>query len=213
MPRPPKTKERQQQIVQGLMRALGKRGYAGAPISAIAREAGLAPGLVHYYFKDKREILLALLRAIQATVLDRYESRLARAKDEPWKRLFAFTDALLEADGSPSGDDAAACWVAIAAEAVHQPAVREQYAASLEELARQLSPLLADVLAAEGRRADGLDAAVAAITALVQGVHHLDAAAPGLCHPGSSASLARQMIAGMVDAQPRVRGRRKRPRP
>ena len=93
---------RQRQIVRGLMRAMAKQGYAGAPISAIAREAGLTPGLVHYYFESKREILLAVLRAIHATAIERYEQRLARAGDDPWKRLFALTDALLE---DASSDD------------------------------------------------------------------------------------------------------------
>ena len=78
MPRPSKTKERQQQIVQGLMRALGKRGYAGAPISAIAREAGLAPGLVHYYFKDKRDVYDAMIADVLGGLHGALEEALAR---------------------------------------------------------------------------------------------------------------------------------------
>lgn len=210
MPKASKKADRQQQIVRGLMRALAKRGYAGAPISAIASEAGLTPGLLHYYFKGKQEILLALMDTIQAEVLDRLGSRLARAGGDPWERLFAFTDALLEADDSADADDAAACWVAIAAEAVHEPVLRQRYRASLEELAQRLSPLLADVFAAEGRSTDVLDSAAAAITALIQGVHHLDRTAPDLAPLGSSAPLARQMIAGMILGQPSV-GQRNEP--
>ena len=92
-----------------------------------------------------------------------------------------------------------------AAEVVHEPAVREQYRSSLEESARRLCPLLADVVAAEGRSTDYLDSAAAAIRALVPGMHHLDGAAPGLAPPCSWAPLARQMIAGVVDAQPPAR--------
>ena len=202
MPQPSRKADRRQQIVRGLMRALAKRGYAGAPISAIAREAGLTPGLLHYYFKGKQEILLELMDAIQAAVLERFELRLRVAGDEPWNRLFAFTDALLEADDSPEADEAAACWVAIAAEAVHEPAVRKRYRSSLEEMAQRLSPLVADVLVAENRSTDGVKAAAAAITALIQGVHHLDMTTPELAPRGSSAPLACQMIAGIVNAQP-----------
>ncbi len=195
---------RREQIVRGLMRVLAKRGYAGAPISAVAREAGLTPGLLHYYFKGKQQILLELIEAIQATALERFEERLARASNDPWKRLFAFTDALLEAGGSQDADDAAACWVAIAAEAVHEPAVRRRYRSSLEELATLLRPLLTDVLAAEGRSSEDLTSAVAAITALIQGVHHVDAMAPELAPAGSSARVARHMIVGIVQAQSQV---------
>jgi TetR/AcrR family transcriptional repressor of bet genes len=49
------------------MRSMAKRGYAGASVATIAREAGLAPGLVHYYFESKQAILLELMHEIQRT--------------------------------------------------------------------------------------------------------------------------------------------------
>lgn len=195
---------RQRQIVRGLMRAMAKQGYAGAPISAIAREAGLTPGLVHYYFESKREILLAVLRAIHATAIERYEQRLARAGDDPWKRLFALTDALLEDDASSDADVAASCWVAIAAEATHDATVRREYEALLGDLDRRIRHLLSEVLAAEGRSRRSVKALAAAVGALIHGVHHLDVAAPGLGPAGSSASAARQLIIGATHAQPSI---------
>ncbi len=49
---------RKRQIVDAAARAIAQKGYADASIKDIAAEAGLAaPGLIHYYFKTKEEIL------------------------------------------------------------------------------------------------------------------------------------------------------------
>ena len=187
------------------MRAMAKRGYRGAPVTAIAREAGLTPGLVHYYFESKQAILIELLAAIHQTVLDRFEDRLARAGDDPWERLFALTDALLEEDDSPEADAAAACWVSIAAESVHEPAVRAAWCAQLEHLVGRLADLLRAVLRAEGLSTRGAESMASAVAAAVQGVHQMDAAAPALTrerHPGSSAPALRHMLQGLVRAAP-----------
>ncbi|OWA36001.1 hypothetical protein B9G55_09020 [Saccharibacillus sp. O16] len=49
---------RKRQIVEAAARAIAQKGYADASIKDIAAEAGLAaPGLIHYYFKTKEEIL------------------------------------------------------------------------------------------------------------------------------------------------------------
>lgn len=195
------------------MRAMAKRGYRGAPITAIAREAGLTPGLVHYYFESKQAILIELLRTIHQTVLDRFEDRVARAGDDAWACLFALSDALLEEDHSQEADAAAACWVCIAAEAVHEPAVRAALCTQLEQLIGRLTLLLRDVLLAEGRSTGGAESMAAAVAAVVQGVHQLDAAAPGLTrerHPGSSAPALRHMMQGLVHAAPPRRGRAKK---
>ena len=63
MPRKPNTELRRQQIVDGLLRTIAAQGYTGATIQAIASASGLAPGLVHYHFRDKREILVTLVEA------------------------------------------------------------------------------------------------------------------------------------------------------
>ena len=209
MPRPSQVSERREQILGGLMRSIAKHGYRGAPITRIAREAGLTPGLVHYYFESKQAILIELLRTIHETVVDRFEARVAAARDDPWARLCALSDALVEEDHSADGDDAAACWVAIAAEAVHEPAVRTAWSDQLAELVGRLTVLLRDVLRAEGRSTRGAESMAAAIAAFVQGVHQLDAAVPALTrdrHPGSSAPALRHMMQGLVLAAPPRRG-------
>jgi AcrR family transcriptional regulator len=55
---PDKTKER---IVDAAYRALVKRGYHETSMKDIAAEAGVAPGLAHYYFETKEALLVAAI--------------------------------------------------------------------------------------------------------------------------------------------------------
>jgi AcrR family transcriptional regulator len=48
---------KRQQILDAATRVFAGRGYHGARVSDIAREAGIAYGLVYHYFRNKEEIL------------------------------------------------------------------------------------------------------------------------------------------------------------
>ena len=50
---------------------LGREGYQNTSIKAIAEEAGVAQGLIHYYFKSKQELVsAALLRCTEQIAVD-----------------------------------------------------------------------------------------------------------------------------------------------
>jgi AcrR family transcriptional regulator len=53
------TQGTREKIVEAAVRTLGRDGYAATTVKDIAAEAGIAPGLVHYYFKTKDELVLA----------------------------------------------------------------------------------------------------------------------------------------------------------
>jgi AcrR family transcriptional regulator len=55
-----------EQIIQAAYKVLAEQGYDAATIKAIAHEAGVAPGLVHYYFTNKDELLIEVLNDISA---------------------------------------------------------------------------------------------------------------------------------------------------
>jgi AcrR family transcriptional regulator len=55
---PHQTRER---IVDAAYRTLVKRGYHETAMKDIAAEAGVAPGLAHYYFETKEELLVAAI--------------------------------------------------------------------------------------------------------------------------------------------------------
>lgn len=65
MPRTPEQnesirKERQTAILKAALAVYVDKGYAAAEIGDVAKQAGLARGLVYYYFKDKAELFRRL---------------------------------------------------------------------------------------------------------------------------------------------------------
>jgi AcrR family transcriptional regulator len=50
-----------EKILQGAFAVLSREGYENVSIKDIAEEAGVAQGLVHYYFKSKQQLVLAVL--------------------------------------------------------------------------------------------------------------------------------------------------------
>jgi AcrR family transcriptional regulator len=58
---PSDTRER---IIQAAFTVLSRQGYEFTSIKDIAEEAGVAQGLVHYYFKSKQQLVLAVLAAV-----------------------------------------------------------------------------------------------------------------------------------------------------
>ena len=48
-------------ILQAAFEVLSRQGYENASIKDIAEEAGVAQGLVHYYFKSKQQLVIAVL--------------------------------------------------------------------------------------------------------------------------------------------------------
>lgn len=120
MGRPSNRDARRRQILAAFARVLADHGFAGATITAIATEAGLAPGLVHHHFESKSELSSALLEQLVATFRDRVAARAAVV--DP---LFAYVEAALALD---EGADltAARCWVGVFAEALRNPTLFAQ---------------------------------------------------------------------------------------
>lgn len=49
-------------LIAAAYKVLAQKGYEATSIKEIAREAGVAPGLIHYHFANKEELLLAVLQ-------------------------------------------------------------------------------------------------------------------------------------------------------
>ncbi len=198
MPRPSNTAERRAQIVAGLRRTMARRGYEGATVADVARAAGLAPGLVHYHFQDKREILLGLVAALAAEALARGDRAVAAAGPAPERRLTAWLEAFLSLDADPD-PEAVACWVAVAAEAIRDEQVRGAFRRALSAQAAALRSLVGEALGARGRDRRAAPRIAAALLAQVQGAFLLSATAPGATPRGSAAALASRTALALVE--------------
>lgn len=200
MARRSNTDERRSQIVAALQAVMAKAGYPGATIAAIARHAGLTPGLVHYHFRDKREILVALVDALAGYAQQRYKSRAASAATAE-QRLEAYITAHL-GYGEDAQPDAVAAWVMIGEQAAHDPDVREVYQAALAAQMKLLKKLLRQRLAERGRRARGLDSLVAGISCFIQGAFTLSTSARPLLPTAFAAPTLIAWVERYMDAEP-----------
>ena len=78
--RPDRTREdKAAEIVAIARRLFLENGYDRTPIAAIAREAGVATNVVHWYFATKDELFVAVLEALQSEDLEEAAERLARS--------------------------------------------------------------------------------------------------------------------------------------
>lgn len=197
MARPSNTVERRAQIAHGLIKVMARRGYDGASIADVAAAAKLTPGLVHYHFKDKREILLAALAELAAAHDARLDRALAQAGGDPAKEVDAFLDAHLGL-GAEADPQALAVWVLLGGEALRDPKVRAGYEQTLASSQRRLAEAIARGVARKAFRCADPNAAASALIATIHGYFALAATARTLIPRGSAAAAARKMAKGLL---------------
>jgi len=115
---------------------MSEKGYENASIQAIGKACGLTPGLIHYHFKSKQEILVALIKSLSSLAQKRYEGLLEGAKNQR-EKLEAFIDAALSL-GEGADEKAVSAWVVIGAEAIRQPEVQILYQEIIERYKLEL---------------------------------------------------------------------------
>ncbi len=199
MARPSNTGHRRQEIVNGLMQAMADKGYEKASIQSIAKAAGLSPGLIHYHFKTKQEILIALIHQISEQAAQRF-TLLADAAGNAQQQLDAYIDAAL-ALGDGSNPEAVTAWVIIGAEAVRIEEVRALYQQIIRQHSQQLSELLQQAAAENGMTLSPSQTAdiAAFVIASIEGSYQLATTAPA-ANPGYAARLLKQALTGMLQA-------------
>jgi TetR/AcrR family transcriptional regulator, transcriptional repressor of bet genes len=198
MTRASNTDDRRAQIVDALIAVMAKHGYDGASIGDIARKAGLAPGLVHYHFDNKLEILLEAVRKIAAEHDRALDAALADIND-PRRALATFIDVHLGL-GAHANPTALACWVLIIGESLREKRVRAEVELVLARLTMRINDILMRGITTKVFDCD-VDAAAAGILATIQGYFTLAASSRALIPPGTAASTTLQMVEGLVGAR------------
>ncbi|WP_340540357.1 TetR/AcrR family transcriptional regulator [Nocardioides sp. GXZ039] len=66
--------ERRNQLAESALRTLGELGYARASLREIATNSEFSHGVVHYYFRDKLELIVYCVRYYKAQCVRRYDS-------------------------------------------------------------------------------------------------------------------------------------------
>lgn len=79
------------QIVRAAAAVLGRQGYAETSLKDVAREAKVAPGLLHYYFESKEDLLLEVVMVTERQMVADWKA-VVEAVDDPLERIVTGLD-------------------------------------------------------------------------------------------------------------------------
>lgn len=157
---PEETRER---IVEAAYEVLARDGYDATSVKDIAAAAGVAPGLVHYYFKSKEELVLA---AIAWACRDHAQPAGGSPEEQA---LNAFARSREELSGPREFQRLLFDMFGVG---MHNPAVAEALRRFLREERDQIERLAREVLAQrENRSPDDVAAIAAAVWGGIFGIH------------------------------------------
>lgn len=140
MARPSNKEQRRKDIAGAFLKVMAKKGYSGATVRAVAKEAGVSSGLIHHHFEDKQDILLVAVDGIVESGRQRFEEMNDSNMDCRLK-IKAFIDSRLSL-GNGENIDAVKAWVLIGSEAVRQEEVRGIYKKAISQQQKYLASLL-----------------------------------------------------------------------
>ncbi|MFF9773251.1 TetR/AcrR family transcriptional regulator [Streptomyces sp. NPDC013978] len=94
--------ERRAQLAASALRTLSELGYARTSLREIAQNSEFSHGVLHYYFRDKVELITYCVRQYKAECVTRYDGIVATADSAP-----ALKEGFAEAMAGTLRDDAA----------------------------------------------------------------------------------------------------------
>lgn len=163
-----RTTSRRDAILAATAALIAERGLAGLSMAAVARQAGVTPGLLYYHFGSRADLVRAALHYAN----DRGPSMNLLRAGEGRNGFEAVRAALLaEFDDAPQVRDLNVIWNEVGASAVFDPTVRADLT---DVIARWNDAVAVGILRgiADGSVRPDVDATTAAdtLTALVEGL-------------------------------------------
>jgi len=114
--------ERRDQLAESALRTLGELGYARASLREIANNSPFSHGVVHYYFRDKLELVVYSVRYYKARCVTRYDA-VVDESSTAGELLDRFADKLAETirDEAPMHR----LWYDLRTQSMFEPQLRE----------------------------------------------------------------------------------------
>lgn len=84
-------------LLDAALALFASQGIAATSLNAIARQAGVTPALVHYYFGNRDHLVEAMVAERIAPVVESLSLELARLDDDPLEAVYALARRLLDA--------------------------------------------------------------------------------------------------------------------
>ena len=85
-----------QRIVDAAAEVMRREGYAGTSMKDIAHQAGVAQGLIHYYFSSKDELVMMVLKQACGDMLAESLDAFRKAEGGPLERVWPTLEAARE---------------------------------------------------------------------------------------------------------------------
>ena len=164
--------ERRTQLVEAALRVAARAGVEAVTIRAVAHEAEVSLGTVHYCFRDKGELLAEMGQSIRVEASEQIEAAIARgaaAGMDVASLAHACPEALL--DGLKQYRQVRLLLLEIAATGARNPALRPTALLHLEQ-STQMAYSLVAAFATAARVRYSVDLAVVAraVTAFIDGI-------------------------------------------
>ncbi len=127
--------ERRDQLAESALLTLGELGYARASLREIANNSAFSHGVVHYYFKDKLELVIYSVRYYKARCVTRYDA-VVEDSTTTEELIDGFADKLAQT----IRDEAAMhrLWYDLRTQSMFEPGLREAVAMIDEALAQMI---------------------------------------------------------------------------
>ncbi|MFI0451268.1 TetR/AcrR family transcriptional regulator [Actinomadura sp. 6N118] len=127
--------QRRDQLAESALLTLGELGYARTSLREIANNSPFSHGVVHYYFKDKLELVIYSVRYYKARCVTRYD-HVVESSTTPEELLSGFAAKL----GQTIRDEAAMhrLWYDLRTQSMFEPDLREAVDMIDETLAQMI---------------------------------------------------------------------------
>lgn len=109
-------------LIEAAIRGIARHGFSGLSVSRLVEYSGLSRGMVNLHFKRKQELLLQVLKHLADLYRTGWQAEIARAGDDPAKKLTALIEYDVTRDGHSS--DIMTAWLAFRQEAITNPIYR-----------------------------------------------------------------------------------------
>lgn len=109
-------------LIDAAIQGIARHGFSGLSVSRLVEYSGLSRGMVNLHFKRKQELLLQVLRHLADLYRTGWQAAVARAGDDPARRLTALIEYDVRRDGHSS--DIMTAWLAFRQEAITNPIYR-----------------------------------------------------------------------------------------
>lgn len=153
---------RRQELTAAAYEILQEAGIAGTTLAKVAERAGMSKGIVLHYFRDKDDLLEAVMRLANALLRDEVVRRMRRAKGDRGR-----IEAIIAANFSPAFFKPEICnaWLSLCAEVPRNTEFARIQRVIHARMRSNLVPPLRALLPA-----DAVEPAAIGITAMIDGL-------------------------------------------